>query len=82
MKGKWTEIYTKRTKDIPRDYEKSHGTDHGEGWACTCGCNRRVPHRRHSEGPPVDLCRDGYIPSTGGASEQYRRNYDLIDWTK
>ncbi len=37
MKGKWTEIYTKREKDIKANYEKSEGRDHGQGWACTCG---------------------------------------------
>ncbi len=81
-KGRWTEIFTRREKDIPGHLEKSHGIDHGQGWACTCGCNKRVHHRKHSEGPPADLCHDGFVPSTGGASEQYRNNYDLIQWNK
>jgi len=80
MKGKWTEIYTRREKDIPGHLETSDGNDHGQGWACTCGCNKRVPHRKHSDGPPKDLCKDGTVPTTGGASEQYRNNYALIQW--
>jgi len=82
MKGKWTEIHTCREKDIPLRLEASEGHDHGQGWACTCGCNKRVTNRLHSEGPPRDECGDGYIPNTGGASEAYRRGYDLIKWTK
>ena len=82
MKGKWTEIFTRREKDINGHLEKSDGIDHGEGWACTCGCNKRVPHRRHKDGPPKDKCRDGFIPTTGGANEAYRRNYNLINWER
>ena len=82
MKGKWTEIFTRREKDIPGHFEKSEGRDHGQGWACTCGCNKRVSHRKHSEGPPVEECRDGYVPNTGGASEMYRINFDLIRWER
>jgi len=82
MKGKWTEIYTRREKDIPDHLEASEGHDHGQGWACTCGCNKRIYGRKHSEGVPREECGDGYIPNTGGASEVYRRNYELIDWSK
>ncbi len=82
MRGKWTEIYTRREKDIPGHLEASHGIDHGQGWACTCGCNKRIHGRRHSQGPPRDECNDGYVPNTGGVSEVYRRNYELIDWGK
>ncbi len=32
-KGKWTEIFTRREKDIPSHVEFSHGRDHGQGWA-------------------------------------------------
>jgi len=81
LKGKWTEIYTRREKDISGHLEKTDGIDHGQGWACTCGCNKRVPHRKHSDGQPKDVCVNGYIPTTGGASEMYRENYDLIDWS-
>ena len=82
MKGKWTEIFTRREKDIPGHIEASHGSDHGQGWACTCGCNKRVTHRRHSEGPPRDKCGNGYVPTSGGASERYRENYSKIKWDK
>ena len=82
MKGKWTEIYTRREKDIKGHIEESHGHDHGEGWACTCGCNKRIHGRRHSEGPPRDECNDGYVPSNASRDEVYRTNYDLIDWSK
>ncbi len=82
MKGKWTEIFTHREKDISGHYENSEGRDHGQGWACTCGCNKRVHHRKHSEGPPRDECNDGYVPTSGGASEVYRNNFDFIDWSK
>ncbi len=75
MKGKWTEIFTRREKDIPGHLEKTEGHDHGQGWACTCGCNKRVPHRLHSEGVPKDECKGGYVPTTGGASEMYRNHY-------
>ena len=61
MKGKWTEIFTRREKDIPGHLEKTDGIDHGQGWACTCGCNERLPHRKHSEGAPKDMCVDGYV---------------------
>jgi hypothetical protein len=80
MKGKWTEIYTRREKDITGHLETSGGRDHGQGWACTCGCNKRVHGRKHSEGPPRNECGDGYIPTSGGASEAYRRGYTLIHW--
>jgi len=82
VKGKWTEIFTRREKDIPGHLEKSEGHDHGQGWACTCGCNKRIPHRKHSDGPPVNVCRDGYVPTTGGASKMYRQNYELINWSR
>jgi hypothetical protein len=82
MKGKWTEIFTRREKDIQGHLEKSDGHDHGQGWACTCGCNKRVPHRKHNDGPPVDACRDGYVPTTGGVSIAYRENYEQIVWDK
>ena len=82
MKGKWTEIYTRREKDIPGHYERTHGFDHGQGWACTCGCNKRVPHRLHSEGPPRELCNDGYVPTNASRSEAYRIGYDLIRWDR
>jgi hypothetical protein len=81
-RGKWTEIYTRREKDIPGHFEKSEGHDHGQGWACTCGCNKRIPFRKHSEGPPREECDNGFVPTSGGASEQYRQNYDLIVWDK
>jgi hypothetical protein len=82
LRGKWTEIYTRREKDIPGHVERTHGLDHGQGWACTCGCNKRVAHRLHSEGPPKDECCDGFVPTSGGASEAYRVGYDLIDWSR
>ena len=79
-KGKWTEIFTRREKDIPGHVEKSEGRDHGEGWACTCGCNKRVPGRKHREGPPVEECGDGRVVATGLNSRQFVENYDLIRW--
>jgi len=82
MSGKWTEIYTRREKDIPGHLENSDGRDHGQGWACTCGCNKRVTNRKHTEGPPRDECGDGYVPNTGGASEAYREGYERIEWLK
>ena len=82
MKGKWTEIFTRREKDIPIHMEKTHGRDHSQGWACTCGCNKRVPHRKHNEGAPKDICVDGYVPTTGGVSEAYLKGYDQIRWNK
>jgi len=82
MKGRWTPIFTRREKDIPGHIERTDGYDHGQGWACTCGCNRRVPHRKHTEGAPKDECRDGYVPTTGGVSGAYRRGYEQIDWGK
>jgi hypothetical protein len=82
MKGKWTEIYTRREKDISGHIEASEGSNHGQGWACTCGCNKRIYGRKHSEGPPRDECGDGYIPTSGGASEAYRIGYDLINWNR
>ena len=81
-KGKWTEIYTRREKDIKSDLEHSDGHLHGEGWACTCGCNKRIPNRKHSEGPPKDECDKGYHYTTGGNSEAYRRGYENIEWNK
>ena len=81
-KGKWTEIYTRREKDIPGHLERTEGQDHGQGWACTCGCNKRVPYRKHNEGPPKNECENGYIPTTGGTSEIYRKGYDRIRWNK
>lgn len=80
MKGKWTEVFTRREKDIPSHMEVTDGRDHGQGWACTCGCNKRIPGRKHTDGPPRDDCQDGFIPTSGGASAAYRRGYDLIDW--
>ena len=82
MRGRWTEIYTRREKDILGHVEASEGRDHGQGWACTCGCNKRVHGRKHSDGPPKYACADGFVPTTGGASEVYRHNYDLIKWDK
>ncbi len=82
MKGKWTEIFTHREKDIPGHMERTDGNDHGQGWACTCGCNKRIHHRKHNEGPPRDECENGFKVISGGASEAYRNNYDLIDWGK
>jgi len=80
MKGKWTEIYTMR-KDVNKSYqEHTDGRHHGQGWACTCGCNKRVPGRRHKEGPPREECESGFIPTTGGASAAYRNGYSLIRW--
>ena len=68
MRGRWTEVYTKR-QDIRKEwYEKTEGHSHGQGWACTCGCNKRV-NRKHSEGAPRDICNDGFVPTTGGTSE-------------
>jgi hypothetical protein len=80
-RGRWTEIYTRRTKDIPHDMEISEGKNHGQGWACTCGCGKRIWGRKHSDGPPKEECQDGFVPATGGASEAFRNNYDLIDWS-
>lgn len=79
-KGKWTEIFTRRHDVIHDEMELSDGKLHGQGWACTCGCNKRVPHRKHSEGPPRELCDNGYVPTTGGTSEAYRNNYSKIKW--
>ena len=81
-KGKWTEIFTRRKDMIHNDMEVSEGRNHGQGWACTCGCNKRVPHRKHGDGPPREVCGDGYVPTTGGASGTYRKGYDLIRWNK
>ena len=75
MKGRWTEIFTRREKDIPGHVEASEGRDHGQGWACTCGCNKRIHGRKHRDGPPKADCADGYVPTTGGASGSYRENY-------
>lgn len=80
MKGKWTEIYTRREKDIPGHLETSDGNDRGQGWACTCGCNKRVPFRKHSDGPPKEMCHNGVVVTSGEASEAYRENYDQIVW--
>lgn len=82
MKGKWTEIFTRREKDIPGHLERTHGQDNGQGWACTCGCNKRVTHRKHSEGPPKEACMNGFIVKTGSANESYLVNYELIKWNK
>ena len=82
MKGKWTEIFTRRTRDIPNDMEVSEGNLHGQGWACTCGCGKRVHGRKHNDGAPRDECESGYVPMSGGASEMYRNNYDAIDWSR
>jgi len=82
MSGKWTEIYTRREKDIPGHIERTHGLDHGQGWACTCGCNKRVPHRKHSEGAPRDECGNGLKVTTGSASEAYRKGYEQIKWIR
>lgn len=81
-KGRWTEIYTRKKDHIPGDLEYSEGRNHGQGWACTCGCNKRIPHRKHSDGPPREACSDGYTPTTGGVSEAYRNNFDLIQWNR
>jgi len=81
-KGKWTEIYTRREKDIPGHLERSEGFDKGQGWACTCGCNKRIPNRLHSEGAPRDECNDGYVPTSGGTSENYRIGYERIKWQR
>jgi len=80
--GKWTEIFTRRQDLIHNDMEVSEGRNHGQGWACTCGCGKRIPHRTHSEGPPKEACSDGYVPTTGGASAAYRNGYGLIHWNK
>ena len=80
MRGKWTEIYTRREKDIGGHLDASDGREHGQGWACTCGCNKRIHGRRHSEGPPREECNDGYVPSNASREETYRTNYDLIKW--
>ncbi len=82
MKGRWTEIYTRREKDIGSWEEHTDGRVHGEGWACTCGCNKRIPNRRHKEGPPRAECNAGFVPNTGGASEAYLRGYEKINWIK
>lgn len=82
MRGKWTEIFTRREKDIRLDQERSDGFLHGQGWACTCGCNKRVWGRPHSVGPPKEMCDTGYVPTSGSASEAYRCGYELIDWSK
>jgi hypothetical protein len=79
-KGKWTEIFTRREKDIPGHVEASHGRDHGEGWACTCGCNKRVPGRKHREGPPTGICGEGRVVSTGANSREYVKRFGLIAW--
>ena len=82
MKGKWTEIFTRREKDIPGHMEASHGHDHGQGWACTCGCNKRIYGRKHSDGPPKEACEEGYQVSTGANSEAYAIGYDQIRWER
>ncbi len=75
MRGKWTEVYTKR-EDIRKQWEeKTEGHSHGEGWACTCGCNKRVNSRKHCEGPPREMCEDGFVPTSGGSSQLYRDHY-------
>jgi hypothetical protein len=79
-KGKWTEIFTRREKDIPGHVEASEGKDHGEGWACTCGCNKRVPGRKHREGAPREQCSEGRSITTGVNSPAYVRNFGLIKW--
>ena len=82
MRGKWTEIYTRREKDIPGHVEASEGRDHGQGWACTCGCNKRIHGRMHSAGPPKDQCADGIVPTTGGHNTAYRVGYEMIRWDR
>jgi hypothetical protein len=82
MKGKWTEIYTRREKDIPGHFENSEGRDHGQGWACTCGCNKRIHGRKHSEGAPKDVCANGVVPTTGGHNAAYRAGYEMIRWDR
>lgn len=82
MRGRWTEIFTRREKDIPDHFEKSEGRDHGQGWACTCGCNKRIHGRKHSEGVPKNECADGFVPTTGGASSAYRAGYEQIRWER
>jgi len=74
-KGRWMEIFTRREKDIPGHFEKSEGRDHGQGWACTCGCGKRIHGRKHSAGVPRDECADGFVPTSGGTSGVYRENY-------
>ena len=75
-KGRWIEIYTRREKDIPGHFEASEGRDHGQGWACTCGCNKRVPQRKHSDGPPRAACNNGVVITTPAATQSYRENYE------
>ena len=73
--GQWTEIYTRREKDIPGHYELSEGRDHAQGWACTCGCNKRIPQRKHSDGAPREVCDAGFTIKTPASTQSYRDNY-------
>lgn len=73
--GKWMEIYTHKKSHIPGYYEATEGHVHSEGWACTCGCNKRIAGRKHSAGPPRMACNHGFILTTPAATQAYRDNY-------
>ena len=73
--GQWTEIFTKKKSNIPGYLEGSEGHVHSQGWACTCGCNKRIPMRKHSEGPPREACEAGFHIATGASTNEYRNHY-------
>lgn len=75
-KGQWTEIFTHKKSNIAGHLEESEGHVHSQGWACTCGCNKRITGRKHSEGPPRKACNNGFTITTPASTQSYRDNYE------